>query len=775
MSDARDSSENVPADMEEYLQTFLDETEEQLDDLVDTMLALENNPESQNDLNEAFRLVHSIKGSAGMMGFANMMELAHALENRFEQFRSGTDRLNEPRMNLVLRSVDYLRDCNSLLRRGEPVDPSAELLAELQQVETSAEPQSASPPEPVARQPDETRNPIHIVARFRDGLQLADLKAQLVLRRLRDLGEVQSTIPPVDQLAKIETLSEIEIQLATSADLDAIREAASVDGVESVELPDTDAHDIKSQEDERKENKDDKILGDAADAKGKPAQVEARTSVDLGATMADLAPQTATEPKDKTAARAGETMRVDIERLDSLMNLAGELIVNRARFVQVAGEISPAWRKASALNRIRDFSESLRRTVESLQQGETLDDRTKHLQQLRTGLDLMDEQIEVLENGRRCFGKIGEAIDQLSRVSDNLQRGVLDMRMVPVGPLFNRFKRVVRDIAKERGKQVELQIRGEKTELDKRMIDEFFDPLMHLVRNAIDHGLEPTGVRLEQGKSEVGTISLEAAHSGNNVYVHVRDDGRGIDAQKIRSKLVEKQILTDSAARQLPDEQVLDYIWHPGFSTSEKVTDVSGRGVGMDVVKTRINLLNGSIDVESTPERGTNFTLRLPLTLAIINSLLARMEQVTFSMPIDDVREIVTVRESELLRVSGKQAFEIRGEFIPLINIRSTFHWHGVDYGHHSRVGLPAMSSSGQQVQVVLLQAGNRTVGLQVDELLGSQEIVVKSLAHNFIDIQGLSGASILGDGTVCLMLDVGTLIDLAAKGQQSNGVEFQA
>ena len=768
MSDARDSSENVPADMEEYLQTFLDETEEQLDDLVDTMLALESNPASQDDLNEAFRLVHSIKGSAGMMGFENMMELAHALETRFERFRSGDDRLDEPTMNLVLRCVDYLRQCNGLLRKREPVESSAELLAQLQLLESPAGSETLSSPEAAQDNAASERETVRIVARFRDGLQLADLKAHLIVRRLAEVGEVHSTVPPIEQIAEVETLTEIEIHMTPSAHLDAVRDAANVDGVESIKFPD-----LETAVEVTTASEGDEAPSDSRDngLELETVQAKSQTAIDLGTTIANDAQQTVSESKEKMT-KVGETMRVDIERLDNLMNLAGELIVNRARFVQVSGEISPALRKASALNRIRDFSESLRRAVESLQNGETLDDRSTHLQQLRTGLELMDEQIEVLENGRRCLGQISEAIDQLSRVSDNLQRGVLDTRMVPVGPLFNRFKRVVRDIAKERGKQVELQIHGEKTELDKRMIDDLFDPLMHLVRNAIDHGLEPSDVRVGQGKPEVGTISLEAAHSGNNVYVRVRDDGRGIDAQKIRAKLVARQILADSAAHELSDEQVLDYIWHPGFSTSEQVTDVSGRGVGMDVVKTRMNLLNGGIEVESTPQRGTNVKLRLPLTLAIINSLLVQMEQVTFSMPIDDVREIVVVHKKDFLRVSGKQAFEIRGEFIPLLNIRSAFHWHKVDYGHRSRIGLPAVSSGAQHVQVVVLQAGNNTVGLQVDDLLGSQEIVVKSLSNNFVDIHGLSGASILGDGSVCLMLDVGMLIDMAAKGQARYAME---
>ena len=340
------------------------------------------------------------------------------------------------------------------------------------------------------------------------------------------------------------------------------------------------------------------------------------------------------------------------------MNLAGELVVNRARFLQIAGEISPALRKASMLNRVREFRDGLRQTIESLEHGRLdPEDRSAQLQQLRAGLQLMDEQADVWDNGRECVGQIGEAIDQLSRISHSLQRGVLDTRMVPVNPLFSRFKRVVRDLATERGKKVNLEIRGEKTELDKRMIDELGDPLVHLVRNSIDHGLESPDVRLSRGKPEVGTILLEASHSGNNVHIVIRDDGGGIDPGKIKQKAFDKGLVTAADLEQLTPEQILDFIWHPGFSTAEAVTDISGRGVGMDVVRTRIHQLNGTIEVDSTLTEGTTFTLRLPLTLAIINSLLVRVRQITFSIPVDDVREIVSLNANDIVRCSGKADF----------------------------------------------------------------------------------------------------------------------
>jgi len=329
--------------------------------------------------------------------------------------------------------------------------------------------------------------------------------------------------------------------------------------------------------------------------------------------------------------------------------------------------------------------------------------------------------------------------------------------MVPVGPLFNRFKRVVRDLALERNKQVELRISGEKTELDKRMIDELGDPLIHLVRNAIDHGLESTDERLAKGKEPVGSIELEAAHSGNNVYIYVRDDGGGIEVRKIKAKLIQNGVLTEMAANELSDEQALEYIWHPGFSTADRITDVSGRGVGMDVVQDRVQQLNGGLSVDSTPGSGTQFTIRLPLTLAIINCLLIRLRSVVFSMPIDHVREIVSVPTADVIRVRNQRTIDVRNEIIPLMSIDEIFDWNNpeveklADASHDE-------DSPPNHADVVILQSGGRAIGLPVDELLGSQDMVIKSLADNFVDISGLSGASILGDGSVCLMLDVGAI-----------------
>ncbi len=819
------NSDDFADDMAEYLPTFLDETEEQLDDLVETLLILESDFNNSEALNGAFRLIHSIKGSAGIMGLESITVLTHHLESRFEQFRSGQARLDESTMNLVLRCIDFLRECTNRLRNGQQLGSPSELLIEVKNLEKQSKPakkDDSQTPVPshgpvVQKDPSQSDESCFesgaddsmtlMIVRFRSGLQLVDLKAQLIVNRLSAFGKVKMTRPDIKHIEDFEGLDALEICIETEEDHSRLRSASEVDGVESIEfltgpvetqsatetispppntrIPPPDPDDNVVVEEETTSTRSDS----PADPHSFEHVAEIETASELPPAIDSLVdseqesePNSVPQPEEQPAVVGGsetaigktsETMRVEIDRLDNLMNLAGELVVNRARFEQISAEVNPELRKTNMLNRIREFSDNLRLTIAGMEHArEQGADWSKQILQLRGGLDLLEEQSEIWNNSREYVNQMGEAVDQLSRVSQGLRRGVLGTRMVPVAPLFNRFKRVVRDLSKDRGKQVNLVIHGEKTELDKRMIDELGDPLVHLVRNSIDHGLETREQRVSLGKPETGTICLDASHRGNNIYIVVRDDGAGINEDKIKSKLVEKAILSSSDAEQLTREQTLDYIWHPGFSTADKVTDVSGRGVGMDVVKKRIDSLNGTLQIESIPGVGTTFTIRLPLTLAIITSLLVRVRKTTFALPIDDVREIVSIDQQDVVDVLGQQTFDVRGEFIPLRRVDDIFHWHGIDYGGVGDFLRQSDGSRDDKLQIVVLTSAGKTIGLRVDELLGSQDLVIKSLSDNFLNIRGLSGASILGDGSVCLMLEVGTVIEMAVKSVRSAQVE---
>ncbi len=784
-------------DMAEYLQTFVDETDEQLDDLVESLLTLEQDAGNREELNEAFRLIHSIKGSAGMMGLDNIKLLTHRLENRFEQFRSGVARLDKATMRVVLQSIDFLRECTQRLRRGEAPGTAAELLEQLERIETEHAEAPEEPPHSTKEVADETSSrgnavepdqsgivpprKLGLSVRFRTGLPLADLKARLIVSRLEDVAEVLSIRPALDELSELSELTEFEVHLQSDHQPEALRSRVDVDGVEAIEFYDLGAPPTEAAG--RLPNLEDLAVRESAELDADqptgtqplsrspmstrtptpPAKVPENVTAPPPSSVPDSEdiqplPLSPTLAEPSTAIKS-ETMRVDIGRLDDLMNLAGELVVNRSRFEQISGQVNPELRKTRMLNRIRQFSNDLQQLIQAMQEDENQPDQdVSRIQQLREGLKLLNEQTEIWNNGRSCLGQMSEAIDQLGRVSHSLQRTVLVTRMVPVGPLFSRFKRVIRDLSDAGNKQLKLVIRGEKTELDKRMIDELGDPLMHLVRNAVDHGLENPQERLQAGKPETGTVTLEAFHSGNNVCIQIRDDGRGIDTQKIRNRLVDRNILSAAEAESLSDELALDYIWHPGFSTAEEVTDVSGRGVGMDVVKTRIAQLNGSIHVQTNPGHGSIFVIRLPLTLAIINSLLVEMRGVILAVPLDDVQEIVSVMPGDIETVSGQRHISVRKQLVPLLEVGELFHWNAGDREHSH----PDPRSAEGKFEVVIIRTGNRTISLRVDAFVGSQDIVIKSLTDNFVKIDGLAGASILGDGSVGLMLDCGAVIRIA-------------
>jgi two-component system chemotaxis sensor kinase CheA len=622
-------------------------------------------------------------------------------------------------------------------------------------------------------------------------IELPELKAEIIIARLSDLAIVGRTSPDIDELGSLAELRTLQVWLETTKSDADLRSAADIVGVELVEIDDVTIEADELSSDVSEPSTVPSVVPLAEPMPALVANLPVDASVDQlfatdhelpvearnetqNETQIEQVPAAVAEPPRKadesgttTAAESQskvvETLRVDIQRLDRLMNLAGELVVNRARFVQLAAQMSDTFKKSGLISQLRDLCELLRNQPPAnghskSERGTVGDDRYS---EIRSTVAALEEQLQTLERGRRSFIQLNEAIDQFSRVSDGLQRGVLDTRMVPVGPLFNRFKRTVRDISSELGKRVNFVIHGESTELDKRMIDELGDPLVHLVRNAIDHGLESESVRRSRGKPEAGTLTLEAAHSGNNVLITISDDGGGIDTVKVKRRAIERGLVNSVEADMMSDYDIAQFIWAPGFSTAEVVSDISGRGVGMDIVKTRISELNGTIEVDSTLCKGTKFVIRLPLTLAIIRSLLFQLQQVVFAAPIENVREIVSVRDQDIISVHGRESIEVRGEFVPLVRIHDVFDWRETRYAYTADAELES-ESNGDTTSVLILISGSKSMGLVVSELKGCQDIVVKSLDENFTHIRGLAGASILGDGSVCLLLDVVSCLELA-------------
>lgn len=796
MSDDFNFSTGMPSDeMAQYVQMFVDETTEQLDELVEVLLVLENQPDSSSHLNESFRLIHSIKGAAAMMGLDSITLLTHHLENHFERFRSGIEVLDTSLMNLILKCVDFLRNAVETLREGRPLVSAPELIEQLSksaaEIRLSMGQLHAAKPEltltasqtaatdtvtgealaPSTTPPQKNLSQKKRISVYFDRtIHLPELKAELIIARLSDLAVIHRTVPDIDELSSLADLGTLQIWLDSSSDDSALRSTADIVGVELVEIDfdvDTIHEDIVASTSAQELVDPSSVNVPAANVlyNVEPEELANTTEPQLEEPVSSdsIIVKTSNADSVESHSKVVETLRVDIQRLDRLMNLAGELVVNRARFVQLSSQMTDTFKKSGLISSLRDLCDILRGSFLTESDDANRSKRTEHEQinQVKETVAAIEEQLRTLEQGRKSFLQLKEAIDQFSRVSDGLQRGVLDTRMVPVGPLFNRFKRTVRDISTELKKKVHFVIRGENTELDKRMIDELGDPLVHLVRNAIDHGLESESVRTSRGKPETGTLTLEAAHSGNNVLITISDDGGGINIEKVRRRAVDRGLITSIEAETMSDHEVAQFIWAPGFSTAETISDISGRGVGMDIVKTRISELNGTIEVDSSLGKGTRFIIRLPLTLAIIRSLLFQLPQGTFAAPIENVREIVSIRAKDIISVHGRDSIEVRGEFIPLVRIEDVFDWHpSASSSPSERKAEPEAPISA--FSVLILNSGTKTMGMMVGELKGCQDIVVKSLDENFTHIRGLAGASILGDGSVCLLLDIVSCLELA-------------
>ena len=772
-------------DLSELLPYYLDETDEQIGALNDALLKLERDPADAAVLREAFRMVHSIKGSSTVMGFDQVKRLTHHLETFFERLRGGDRTLDRPTLDLCFRCLDGLRDYHRQLRDGnqDAVDLSGlteQVLASLEgrggPELAAAEAQPRPPASPILGDPECVR----VSVSFEPGLAWADMKAKLVLNRLSGRARVIATEPSDDALDKVEKLAEFTAWLIPECDQDTLRSLADVEGVTRIVIgpaspPGELIEDRIAADSPSPSPEVEPLIAIAPELESPPGpepEVELEPApIGLQVAPAGVSAPGARAPMKKVA----ETLRVEVDRLDQLMNLAGELVINRSRFYEIASGLEGLFRDSNAsflTDDTQDRLESLTHDLEAFAEqparaaasggtgtaGGALDRWISQFRRLRENFKAIQDELDAMRRGREQINALSEAIHQLARVTDGIQKGVLDTRMVPIGPLFERFQRVIRDLRMQSLKEVSLHIEGEKTELDKRMIDELADPLIHMVRNSVDHGLETPEERLKAGKPRSGTVSLHASHRGNSVVIIVGDDGRGIDCERVRKKVVSKGLLPADEACRLTERQVVSYIWHPGLSTAETITDISGRGVGMDIVKSRIEALNGTVDVRSEPGRGTTFTIRLPLTLAIMPCLLVQIFDEIYAIPLDHIDEIVEVETRDVMRVRGKRMIEIRDRLVSLVALDDLVTWGG---GPHpsARNGTPA-----EKRTVVVAHNGETTIGLLVDQLIGMQEIVLKALEKNFRPVASLSGASILGDGRVSLILDVDALIGMVVK-----------
>ena len=457
--------------------------------------------------------------------------------------------------------------------------------------------------------------------------------------------------------------------------------------------------------------------------------------------------------------RPTETVRVDTERLDQLMNLAGQLVINKARFAQINETlkrelgISHSAEKLDALTQTLDkIADDTDADVDQQCLRVELEGLKTQVKRVNGDIKSLRADLESVARAHDSVSDLSEAVHQFDRISTEMQQSVMATRMVPIGPLFTRFKRVIRDIARADAKDIRLIIRGEKTELDKRLIDELSDPLTHLFAIPPIMALNPLKSRLAAGKPAEGTVILDALHRGNSIIIQVIDDGKGLDTDRILSKCLEKRLFTEADAAKMTPHQIWQMIWAPGFSTAEKVTEVSGRGMGMDIVRSKIANINGTVELDSVPGQSTTLTIKLPTTLAILPSLMVKIDQDSFAIPMESVKEIICVPAEEMVSIQGQTAVCVRNRVIIRKRLEELFTWH-------RRTSSENAEESGQLTLVIIGEPGHE-MALAVDHVIGEEDVVIKSISENYKNVPGVAGATVLGDGRVSVILDVPTIID---------------
>ncbi len=677
---------------QDELPIFLAEVDEHLQTLDETLVELEHRSNDPDLLQNAFRAAHTLKGMAGMIGHHRMTNLTHALETAFDGLRKGQYTVSTALIDLCLDAVDGLRALRGEVINGSLSDydpqPLIEAFADFtssgghQPKERLVEtPATLTVPQAVQSQPNGKKE-LHVRAEIDPRSVASAARAFQLMMALQELGEIVSMQPTLEQIETAQPVRSFQAQLMTNATPEQVlQKLGQISEVEKIEVQaDGAGSPVVKVEDA-------KTTEPSQTAPAEKAEVQAPTAP---------ANQPSRSRTNGSGGRGVEmTVRTSVERLDSLMNLVGELITDR-----------------------------------------------NHLFQVRNKLEAQARNDPVIEN-------LAETVAHISRITDQLQEEVMRIRMLPIGNLLHKFPRMVRDMSQKAGKLVDVVIHGEDTELDRSMIEEINDPLIHLVRNAIDHGIEPPEERRAAGKPERGTVTLNAWHEQGRIILTVSDDGRGIDPAVLRKKVVQKGLMTPEEAAALSDEQAVDLIFLPGFSTAEKVTDISGRGVGMDIVQTNIQRVNGTIHIETAVGRGTTFQIVLPLTLAIVPTLLVQVGSATFAIPLVMVLETLRLSPADIKTIRQKPVTMLRGSVLPLIYLSELYN-------------IPQNGHSRKRLFAVVIQSGKHRVGLVVDGFMGEEEVVVKSLGKLVGEIPGISSAAILGDGRITLIVDVPALLRLA-------------
>lgn len=687
-------------DMNAYLSMFIDESNDHLQSLNENLLQLEGSPQDLTIVQSIFRSAHTLKGMSATMGFEDMASLTHEMENVLDLVRNGKLAMNSFIFDTLFKGLDALETMVQDIVGGGSGSADVKAIVEsLQKIVkgdySSSDAGQASAPAGSAsagggapldqfqssvllQSIESGHQAYYIRVTLNESCVLKAARAYMVFDVVERSGEVVKSEPSVQDLEQEKFEQSFSIFTISTMTGDQLKEKiAGISEVEDVQVTILDEESLSSFA----------AAPAAAAAETAPKEIG---SAAPGASEPDPARESSPARKPTAAAGAGgavaaRTIRVDIERLDTLMNLFSELLIDRVRLEQLASEIKKS--------------------------------------------------------------ELTETVEHMARVSSDLQNIVMKLRMVPVDSVFNRFPRMVRDLAKSLDKKIDLVITGAETELDRTVIDEIGDPLVHLLRNSVDHGIETVQDRIAAGKPETGTVHLRAYHSGNHVFIEVEEDGRGIAAEKVLNTAIKNGVVTEEEAKKLTTEDIHHLIFAPGFSTADKISDISGRGVGLDVVKTKITSLGGNVTVHSAPGKGTKFSVQLPLTLSIISAMLIKLGSEKYAIPLSSIVETGIIQRSNILHVHGNQMIEFRHAVIPLVSLSQVL--ESPDYSETNET----------ETEIIVIQKGDKWAAIMVDEFIGQNEIVLKSLGGYLTNVPAVSGATILGDGQVALIIDPNALI----------------
>lgn len=698
-------------DVSQYLEIFIDESEEHLQTLSDCIMVLEKEPDNKDTINEVFRAAHSLKGMAGTMGFKRMQHLTHDMENVFQEVRSDHIEVTSGMIDLLFKCLDALegyvdnikstsdegtedneviiKELNDFIAKTEGAEETGNTeTSEAKEAAPESTQEEKAGQEKIELTNDEKKaireaesNGQHIyvmTVHIQKDCLLKAARAFLVFKAVEDFGQILVYRPSSQDIEDEKFEFEFSFFLASEESEDKIVAVAkAVSEIEKV-----DAEEIHLDEYVKEAEAQEEQQAKEATAEQKEAPAEAPKAAEKKAPAANAKKQTNAKPV------TGRTVRVDIEKLDALMNQVSELIIAKNSLVSISSNESGEYQNQS-----------------------------------------FHEQIEYLE-----------------RITTNLHESVMKVRMVPIESVVNKFPRMIRDLSRKLGKKMELYMTGEDTELDRTVVDQIGDPLQHLLRNSADHGLEDNATRVERGKPEVGSIFLKAFQEGNNVIIEVGDDGNGIDVAAVRDKAVERGVITAEQAENMSQKEIINILFLPSFSMAKKITDISGRGVGLDVVKSNIEALGGDVEVRTQLGEGTTFIVRLPLTLAIIQALMVEIRDEKYAIALGSISNIESIPVNEIKYVQAQEVIHLRGAVIPLIRLDQV-------------LDMEEKQEEPENLTVVIVKKGDSLAGLVVDNLIGQQEIVIKSLGKYINNNKIISGATILGDGEVALILDVNTLM----------------